>query len=227
MIFPTATVFLVFLALTSIALIAIIARYLPQRITWGVAIALPAWLVYVGLLAWTGVIRNAALRPPGIVYVLLPAIAFILFFAVLSAAGRRIAQAFPLWLLLAFQVYRVGVELLFYLLWKDGLVARLLTFEGANVDILIGISAPLIAWFSTRGNAGIKLSLWWNAAGLLSLANIATRAILTSPGPLHLIRSAAPNLAFGTFPFTYIPGFFAPLAVLLHVLAIRRAVSRP
>jgi hypothetical protein len=31
---------------------------------------------------------------------------------------------------------------------------------------------------------------------------------------------------FGTFPFLFIPGFFVPLAVMLHVLAIRAISSR-
>jgi hypothetical protein len=33
----------------------------------------------------------------------------------------------------------------------------------------------------------------------------------------------------GTFPFSYIPGFMAPLAMMLHVLALRalRAASAP
>ncbi len=60
----------------------------------------------------------------------------------------------------------------------------MLTFAGANVDIYIGASAPVIAWLSMRG--------WWGQR-------------------LALI---------GTFPFMFIPGFFVPLAVVLHVLAI-------
>jgi len=30
----------------------------------------------------------------------------------------------------------------------------MLTYEGANVDILIGLSAPIVAWVSTRGRLG-------------------------------------------------------------------------
>jgi hypothetical protein len=65
------------------------------------------------------------------------------------------------------------------------------------------------------------LTLFWNVLGLLSLANVVTRAILTSPGPLNLIHAEVPNRMIGTFPFMFIPGFFVPLGVVLHVLAIR------
>jgi hypothetical protein len=53
------------------------------------------------------------------------------------------------------------------------------------------------------------------------VANVAVRSILTTPGPTHLIDTEIANRAVSLFPYTFIPGFLAPLAVLLHVLAIR------
>ena len=97
----------------------------------------------------------------------------------------------------------------------------MLTFAGANVEIYIGASAPVIAWLSMRGRWGQRLALLWNVLGLLSLANVLIRAVLTAPGPLNLIHAEVPNRMIGTFPFMFIPGFFVPLAVALRVLAIR------
>ena len=42
----------------------------------------------------------------------------------------------------------------------------MLTFKGANGDILIGVSAPVAAWLSTRGRTGMKLAFAWNVLGL-------------------------------------------------------------
>jgi hypothetical protein len=64
-----------------------------------------------------------------------------------------------------------------------------------------------------------------NVLGLLSLANVVARAVLTAPGPLNLIHAEVPNRMIGTFPFMFIPAFFVPLAVVLHVLAIRSIAS--
>jgi hypothetical protein len=97
----------------------------------------------------------------------------------------------------------------------------MMTFAGANIDIYIGLSAPLIAWWSTRGRWGLKLAYAWNILGLLALLNVVTRAVLTAPGPLNLIHAEVPDRMISTFPFLLIPGFFVPLAVVLHVLAIR------
>jgi hypothetical protein len=43
---------------------------------------------------------------------------------------------------------------------------------------------------------------------------------------LKLISTEVPNVAMGFFPYTFIPGFLAPLAVTLHVLAIRAIATR-
>jgi hypothetical protein len=44
--------------------------------------------------------------------------------------------------------------------------------------------------------------------------------------PLNLIHAEVPNRMIGTFPFMFIPGFFVPLAAVLHVLAIRTITSQ-
>ena len=171
-------------------------------------------------MSYSGLISNTALRPPGIVYVAFPAVLFVLVVFAFSRAGARIASAFPLWIVIGMQSFRIGVELLLHRLWVDGLAPRIVTYQGTNVDIWIGLSAPLIAWISTRGRWGERLALGWNAVGLITLANAITLGALTAPG-LNLIHSEVPDMAIGAFPFTYIAGFFAPLAMALHSLSIR------
>jgi hypothetical protein len=160
------------------------------------------------------------LRPPGIVYVAFPAVLFVLLVLARSGAGASIASAFPLWVIIGMQAFRIGVELLLHQLSVDGLAPRVVTYRGGNLDILIGLSAPLIAWISTRGRSGERLALGWNVVGLLTLANAITLSALTAPG-LNLIHGEVPDVAIGVFPFTYIAGFFAPLAMALHALSIR------
>ena len=189
-------------------------------------VALPVWLVYVGSMSYFGVVSNISLRPPGIFYILLPVLVFVGLVLVRSEVGGTAARSFPIWLLLLVPVYRIGVELFLHQLWHEGLVPRMLTFQGANADIWVGLSAPAVAWFSTRGRTGLQVALVWNWLGLLSLTNIALRFAMTAPGPLHVLNVEWPNMAAGTFPYTFIPGFLAPLAVSLHVLAIRAIRTR-
>jgi hypothetical protein len=222
----TSALFLGFVAMTVIVVIALIARYITRRAAFRVLAALSVWFIYAGLMGYSGVVKNTAMRPPGIAFIVIPILLFLIFFIVRSSASARVALAFPLWIVLAAQCFRMGVELFLHRLWIEGLVPKMLTFEGANVDIYIGASAPLIAWLSTRGRLGMRLALAWNMLGLLALTNVVIRAVLTAPGPFNLIHAEVPNRMMGTFPFLFIPGFFVPLAVVLHVLAIRAISSR-
>jgi hypothetical protein len=224
-----ATLFIGFVVMMAAIVVTFVARYLNARSALAVLAGIAAWLTYVGLLAYFGVLNDTAMRPPGPVFLLVPVLLFLLLFFVLvirSTAGARIALAFPLWILLGLESFRIGVELFLHQLWIDGLIPKMLTFDGANVDIYIGASAALVAWVSTRGRLGMRFALAWNVLGLLALTNVVTRAVLTSPGPFNLIHTEVPNRLFGTFPFLLIPGLFVPLAVVLHFLAIRALFSK-
>jgi hypothetical protein len=196
-------------------------RYLPRQGFTLVMVGLPLWLAYVGTLSAWGVVRDTTLRPPGIVFVFAPVIVFMVLFAVRSRAARVAASRIPLGLLIGAQSFRVAVEIGLHRLGSEGLVPALMTYEGGNVDIFIGLSAPIVAWLVASGRIGRRAALAWNVLGLLALANVATRAVLTAPGPMNILHTEVPNLAIGLFPYTYLAGFFAPLAVLLHILSIR------
>jgi hypothetical protein len=157
-----AIFFVGFVAIMAALVIATIARYLGGRAAWWVMAALLVWLSYAGLLGYSGVLKNTTTHPPGIVFLVVPVLLFLLVFLaflVLSTASARVALAFPLWILLGAQSFRICVELFLHQLWIDGLVPKMLTFEGANVDIYVAASAALIAWLSTRGRLGLRIAL--------------------------------------------------------------------
>jgi hypothetical protein len=225
----TSILFLGFVAFMTTVAGAIVARYLNRTAAFTFLGCLSVWFSYAGLLGHFGVIRNITTRPPGVIFLVGPVALFLAVSVVPvlgSTTGKRIALAFPLWILVGLQCFRIGVELFLHQLWIDGLVPKMLTFAGANVDIYIGASAPLIAWLTTRGRVGVNIALAWNFLGLIALANVVARALLTAPGPLNLIHAEVPDRMFGTFPFLFIPAFFVPLGVVLHVLAIRSILSR-
>lgn len=222
----TAATFLGFVASVAAMLVVLTARYLNYQTAVRLAVSLSLWLIYSGLMGYWGVFRNITLRPPGATFLLVPVALFLLLIILRWRPDVRVLQAFPLWLLLGAQVFRVGVELFLHQLWMNGIVPKMLTFNGANVDIFIGASAPAVAWLSTRGQVGLRVALAWNVLGLLVLANVVIRAILTAPGPLHMISTEVPNLIIGMFPFLWIPGFFVPLAVGLHWLGIQAILGQ-
>ena len=138
----TSKLFLGFVAMVAAVVVALIARYVDRRAAFRVLAGLSVWLIYAGLLGYFGVVKNTAIRPPGIAFIVVPVFVFIVLFIVRSSADARVALAFPLWIILGTQCFRIGVELFLHQLWIDGLVPKMLTFEGANVDIYVGVSAP-------------------------------------------------------------------------------------
>ena len=217
----TSALFLGFVTVMTTFVVAQIGRYINRRAALSVLAGLVVWFLYAGLMGHFGIISNSEMRPPGIAFIVVPVLLFLILFIVRPSASVPGVLAFPLWLILGTQCFRVGVELFLHQLWIEGLVPRMMTFKGANIDIYVGVSAPLIAWLCTRGRWGLKLASAWNILGLLALLNVVTRAVLTAPGPLNLIHEEVPDRMIGTFPFLLIPGFFVPLAVVLHVFAIR------
>jgi hypothetical protein len=87
----TTTLFLTFVALMATAVVALIARYLNGRTAFGVIVGL--WFVYAGLMGYFGIVRNTTIRLPGIAFIVVPVVAFLLFFIVRSSSGERNALA--------------------------------------------------------------------------------------------------------------------------------------
>src|SRR5260370_7830491 len=110
-------------------------------------------------MGYFGVLKNPAMRPPGTAFLLVPVLFFLFLFIVRFSANARIILAVPLWIILGAQCFRVGVELFLHQLWIGGLVPKMLTFAGANLDIYIVASAPVIPCFSTRAPFGFNLAL--------------------------------------------------------------------
>ena len=221
------TLFVIYLIVVAAAAVTVSAIALAPRAAGLTIAVLVAWLAYATLLGATGVVGRYDHLPPGLLILVAPVVLTLLALT-LTAPGAYLASAIPLSALLGFQLFRVGVELSLHHLWSKGLAPRLMTLEGGNVEIVVALTAPLAAWLVSRGPTGRRLAWVWNLAGILSLGNIIVRAVLTAPGPLHLIHAEVPDMAIITYPFTFVPGFMAPLALVLHVLAFRgfRTVSR-
>lgn len=217
--------FLIFVAAVILSIIAGMLRYLPDKYRAPGLLAFAAWIAYGGMMGYLGVIGNAAMMPPGMAYLLIPGMLFVIFMAS-SRIGMTIAASIPLWFLAGMESFRIVVEYFLHQLWLAGMIPRMLTYQGANFDIATALSAPIVAWMLASNRLSERTALVWNVLGIAMLANVAVRGVLTSPGPLHWISTTVPNTAIGTFPYTYIPGLMVPLALVMHVLSIRALRSR-
>src|SRR5713101_4432999 len=104
----TSTLFLGFVAIMATVVIALIARYLNRRAAFRVLAGLSVWFIYAGLFGYFGIIKNTATRPPGIAFIVVPVLLFLILFIVRLSANARIVLALPLWIILGAQCFRIG-----------------------------------------------------------------------------------------------------------------------
>jgi hypothetical protein len=213
-------IFIIFVFLLVVLVAAVIVRFSPIGVRAGALSGLTAWVGYATVLGSLGPRLLAAGAPPLPMLLALPAVGLVMF-CTRSRFGERLAGAIPAYVLMGLQAFRIVVELTLHELSAIGLVPRMLTYEGANFDVVIGLSAPLAAWLLATKRLAPRGAIAWNLIGIVMVANVVVRSILTTPGPTHLIDTEIANQAVTLFPYTFIPGLLAPLAVVLHVLAIR------
>jgi hypothetical protein len=186
------------------------------------------WMIATGALALSGFFADFTSLPPHLLFaLLLPAVAFAIF-SFTSASLPEALRRTPIYWLIAFQTFRVVVEIILFRGYKAGVVPMQMTFDGRNYDILIGLTAPLAAWAATRldkRRAGFVVL--WNVAGLASVINIATVAVLSMPTPLRHFMNDPPNTLLTHFPFIYLPAVLVPAAYIAHVLSIRQVLQEP
>jgi len=102
-----------------------------------------------------------------------------------------------------------------------------MTFEGQNFDMLVGITAPFVAYFGiTKGKMNRIALLIWNFISLGLLFNIVTLALLYAPTPLQLLAFDQANIAVFYYPFSLLPTFIVPLVLFCQLASIRKLFKK-
>jgi hypothetical protein len=86
----TAALFIAFLALVVVVIVAPIARYHGERTAVRSLAGLCVWFIYAGLLGYRGVLKNTTIRPPGIAFLFVPILLFLFFSSCLSCDPRLV-----------------------------------------------------------------------------------------------------------------------------------------
>jgi hypothetical protein len=182
----------------------------PGRVAGRVAAAIAGWLAVTALATAAGIVRFD--RGPARI-VPLPLFAIAASIVVLrGATGRALIAAAPRVALMALHSFRVPVELVLWALYLRGELPVALTFEGANADVLAGLTAAPVALIAWGGGRRVPaLAIAWHLACLALLANIVLRAIAAGPAVI------------GTLPFVWLPAFVVPVAAVAHVAGLWQA----
>ena len=195
---------------------------LTGRRTW-VLVGGIAWLALSGWLAARGIFRETDALPPRLAFLLLPMLFGGLYLGFAGGAADFRSRIHPEGLHYL-HTLRIAVELIFLKGFADrGEVATVLTYEGNNYDVAMGILLPLTGWLVFRLRV---LGRGWSAAanvlGIVVLTGTVALAVLSSPSPLQQLEFEQPTVAILELPLVWLPALVAPLMFWAHFLVLGR-----
>lgn len=181
------------------------------------------WVVIVSVASYSGLLLPRGGRPVAFALVVVSVVALGLVMA-RSRVGERLAANTPLAALIAFQAFRLPLELAMHRAYTEGLMPVQMSYSGRNFDIVTGATAVIVALALRAGIVSRAVAYAWNVVGLVLLINVVTIAILSTPvfayfGPDRL------NVWVMWMPYTLLPAVMVLAAWAGH-LVIFRALRR-
>lgn len=180
------------------------------------------WLLLQGAIALTGFYTNTHTIPPRFALLIgFPLLFIILLFA--TKKGRQYIDSLNSKYLTLLHVVRIPVEVVLYLLFLYKKLPVSMTFEGSNLDIFSGISAPFIFYFGYKKKVlGKAVLLVWNFICIGLLLNVVITAVLSAPFEFQKLAFDQPNIAVLYFPYIWLPCCVVPLVMFSHLATIRQ-----
>ncbi|NUN15044.1 MAG: hypothetical protein HUU55_15550 [Myxococcales bacterium] len=196
-----------------------------RRVMLWPRIGLAGWFLLTGFLAMRGIFSDFQSTPPKIALVVAPALVGTLLLGLGHWFRETYDHCNPR-VIVGLQSFRIVMEIILYLLFLNNSLPKLLTFEGRNFDMIVGLSAPIVTrlWMKP----GYEKWGWvfvWNMAGLALVINVATHGILAAPTSFQVFDTSPPNTVIADFPYIWLPTFVVPMAIFLHIVSIRHCLS--
>jgi hypothetical protein len=198
-----------------VLLAGLVAWRRPRWVGFGIA----GWLALLAVLAHRGTFVGGTM-PLRVALALVVPLAVGLVLLPTHGMRHYLAVTPPAWLI-STQSFRIVMELVLFALAVQRRAPTLITFQGRNADILIGLTALPVAYFAvSRHRWPGWVATVWNVVGILVLANVVLHAQLAAPGPYRVFMTEPSTAFLGTFPYIWLPGFLVPLALWLHVASL-------
>jgi hypothetical protein len=184
------------------------------------AVILLGWLVIALGLSGVGFYHVAQSGIPTIQYGLFLPILIGVFLIFRSEVAGRILGAVPQPWIVGVQLYR-ALGVVFLTLYAAGQLPALFAWPAGVGDIMVGLSAPLLAYAYARAprEAAGRVKAW-NVFGILDLTFAVTLGFLTSPSAITPIAVHPSSEVVTMLPMVMIPVYMVPLSILLHIASL-------
>lgn len=196
---------------------AVQRAYGSVRVTLAAAAGLAAWLGGFSALVAAGCTANVPLP------VFFVPIVVIWTGVGLSPVGRNIAATVPLGALVAFQGFRLPLEIVLHMWAEQGTIPTAMSWSGRNVDVISGVTALLCAVPAARD---VRAAWLANIVGAVLLLNVMRVALLsTLPAwarPGEPLLQLAAHLPYALIGPVCVGGALFGHVVLTRALLLRR-----
>ena len=210
---------LLFISITALTLFLFYRAGKPNKIFLAIT---GLWMLLQSVLALNGFFTVSTALPPRITLVVLPPLIAVVLMLT-TRKGKTFADSLDTKQLTLLHSVRIVIEMILFWLFVHKAMPELMTFEGRNMDMISGLSAPLVYYFGyVRKKLSNGFLLAWNFACLIILAFTVTNAILSMPTPFQQYAFDQPTRAVLYFPFIWLPGVVVPLVYASHLVTIRQ-----
>lgn len=184
------------------------------------------WIFVISTLTFSEFFQNYSMPPRLFIFVGFLVITMILLFV--FPKSRSFLNEMPITTLTYLHIIRVPVEMVLWWLAISGMISMDLTFEGSNLDIISGISAPFAAVFMVGGKNKNRIgAIIWNVLALGLLVNIVYRAISYTPYFYEqTLGGDVVNYAVFYFPYILLPAFVVPVVIFSHLICLNQLIFK-
>lgn len=174
------------------------------------------WIVLVSMTSFFGFFLD--FNPPPRLPIFVGLITVLILVVMVMAKTRDYILKMPLTTLTYIHIVRVPVEIVLWWLFLKGSVPGEITFEGSNLDILSGISAPFAGVFLVGAKSKSRIAaIIWNLLTLGLLLNVVFRAMASTP---YFQESGIQTMAVFYFPYVLLPTFIVPIVLFSHIASL-------
>jgi hypothetical protein len=179
------------------------------------------WLVYLFVLQKSELILDKSLPPKLPFLIFVPFIIFTIIFSRNSKSNQALIAMPKSWLVYL-QSFRIIVEVIILYTFFEGVIPQSASFEGYNFDVVMGITAPFVAYFLFKdGVKNLLLARVWNVFGIIMILFVAMIIVTSYYQPsLWGSKVVLVKDEFFSYPYILLPAFLAPMGILFHVVSL-------
>ena len=171
------------------------------------------------ILAYSGFYQITNSIPPRFLLIILPSI-LVLIYGLLPKQIDWVFNKRDTKISTFLHIVRLPVEIILLQLFLNKMIPQLMTFEGLNFDILIGITAPIIGFLYMKTKVSKTFLMYWNIIGLILVLFIMVIGTLSAEIPFQQFAFEQPNRGLQYFPFILLPAIIVPLVIYSHITDI-------